>query len=249
MKILITNDDGIHAKGLEILVKAAQHFGEVLVVAPETEQSGKSHSINVRKPIAIKDYKETLFEGVQAYSVGSTPADCVRYTHHHLRYDFDVVFSGVNRGYNMGEDIMYSGTVAGASEAAFIGKKGIAFSTIYNDFSGAEWFLKDIIQWIITKNLLDVVGLLNVNIPPLQKEDILEFQLTFQGSTHYDTRFDLENGAYYQRGKPHLYRQKENLNSDVHAILHEKVSICPLTVDRTDHIGLGKIMKKYIEKK
>lgn len=242
MKILITNDDGIHAKGLEILVNAAKKFGDIFVVAPETEQSGKSHSINVRKALTVIDYKTEKFEGIQSYSISSTPADCVRFAHHHLQEDFDLVLSGVNRGYNMGEDIMYSGTVAGASEAAFIGKKGIAFSTIYNDFSGAEKHLENILEWIVENDILDVGNLYNINIPPIVDKN-LEYVFTFQGSTHYDTRFDFEENAYFQRGKPHLYKQQDNLNSDVHAILHNKISIMPLTVDRTNRIALEKLIK------
>lgn len=242
MKILITNDDGIHAKGLEILVNAAKHFGEIFVVAPETEQSGKSHSINVRKGLTVIDYKTEKFEGIQSFSISSTPADCVRFAHHHLKEDFDLVLSGVNRGYNMGEDIMYSGTVAGASEAAFIGKKGIAFSTIYNDFSSAEKHLIDILRWVLDNNILHLGNLYNINIPPLTNEKV-EYMFTFQGSTHYDTRFDFEENAYFQRGKPHHYKQQDNINSDVYAIIHNKVSIMPLTVDRTDRVALEKLIK------
>lgn len=237
MKILITNDDGINAEGLKVLLELTKKYGEVLVVAPEIEQSGKSHGINVYSGIEVKKY-DNLFPGVIAYGVNSTPADCVRFAHYHLKYDFDVVFSGVNNGYNMGEDIMYSGTVAGASEAVFCGKKGIAFSTIRHDFSGVKKYFDSALDYILHHDLLSKGSLYNVNFPPIANDIII----TKQGSTHYDTRFDFENDLYFQRGKPYFNLESNNVNTDVYAIINNNISITPLTVDRTSFDVLDKLI-------
>jgi 5'-nucleotidase len=127
MKILITNDDGVFAPGIVPLVEWARKLGEVTVVAPKVEQSGKSHAINFTSPIEIK--KVDLFEGVEAYAMDSTPADCVRFGITGLKREYDLVLSGINRGVNLGADIIYSGTVAAIFEAAYWKTRAIAFST------------------------------------------------------------------------------------------------------------------------
>ena len=131
LKILISNDDGIYAEGISLLINEAKKYGSVMVVAPKEEQSGKSHALTLRKPMEIK--KIDLYEGVESYYVDSTPADCVRYAYYGMNYDFDILLSGVNKGYNVGDDIMYSGTTAAAFEASSMGKKAIAFSFVSSD--------------------------------------------------------------------------------------------------------------------
>ena len=127
MRILITNDDGIRAEQLLPLVRLAKEWGEVTVVAPLYEQSAKSHGIEIHKPFTAE--KVELEEGVTAYAVDSSPADCVRFMVLGLGEQFDLVLSGINRGLNVGSDIMYSGTVAAVFEAANLGMKAIAVST------------------------------------------------------------------------------------------------------------------------
>ena len=116
MRILITNDDGVFAPGIRVLCEWAKTKGEVTVVAPKVEQSGKSHAIDFTRPIEIKEVE--LMEGVRAFSMDSTPADCIRFAHFGLQEDFDIIFSGVNRGFNLGKDIVYSGTAGAIFEAA-----------------------------------------------------------------------------------------------------------------------------------
>lgn len=117
MKILITNDDGIFSEGLAILTKWATKLGEVYVVAPSQQQSGKSHAITIHSPFEIS--KVTLGLGEkEAYAVDSTPVDCVRFATLGLGIQFDLIFSGINKGYNLGEDILYSGTVGALFEAS-----------------------------------------------------------------------------------------------------------------------------------
>ena len=125
MRILITNDDGISAEGIRVLCQWAKTKGEVTVVAPKVEQSGKSHAIDFTRPIEIK--RVELMDGVEAYSMDSSPADCVRFAVLGMMGKFDIIFSGINRGFNLGKDIVYSGTAGAIFEGGRLGIPGIAF--------------------------------------------------------------------------------------------------------------------------
>ena len=127
MRILITNDDGMNASQLPKLIAWAKKLGEVTVVVPKVEQSAKSHGIEIHKPFEARQV--TLPSGDVVWAVDSTPADCVRFAKFGLKLDFDLVFSGVNRGLNIGTDSLYSGTVSAASEAVLLGMKAVALST------------------------------------------------------------------------------------------------------------------------
>ncbi|MDY5355805.1 MAG: 5'/3'-nucleotidase SurE, partial [Eubacteriales bacterium] len=136
MKILLTNDDGIGARGIRVLCDFAETLGEVTVVAPKTEQSAKSHGINIHSEMEIK---EVDFPGaVRAFAVDSTPADCVRFALLGLGEKFDLVLSGINCGLNIGTDIVYSGTVGAIFEAAAEGVPAVAVSTQSDYLDGVE---------------------------------------------------------------------------------------------------------------
>jgi 5'-nucleotidase len=237
MKILVTNDDGIRAEGLKILVEKAQKYGKVVVVAPRVNQSATSHRINIRDHIEVQ--KTALFPGVEAYSLDSTPADCVRFATFELGYDFDVVFSGINRGYNLGSDIFYSGTVAGASEAAFTQKRGIAFSTHYLTFEGAERHFDEVMEYIVQHQLFDYAPLFNVNFP----KESQGIKITRQGDVHFDTRFEKVESSYRQVGHPNHEKGALVMESDVHAIYNHYISIMPMNADRTDIDAYRELIK------
>ncbi|HEY8444598.1 MAG TPA: 5'/3'-nucleotidase SurE, partial [Bacilli bacterium] len=209
MRVLVTNDDGINSLGLKILAQKALKLGEVIVVAPKVQQSGKSHAINIQEGLFFEKLND-LIPGVDTYLIDSTPADCVRFAKYFLNDPYDLVLSGINNGYNLGEDIMYSGTVACATEAVFTGKKAIAFSTTPYDFSEAELRVEETLEFIFHNKLLEYANLYNVNIP-LNSKGI---KITHQGRTHYDTRFVLENNLVYQRGTPNFDKDNEYINSD-----------------------------------
>ena len=238
MKILVVNDDSINAAGLKFLAEKAMKFGEVVIVAPKTEQSGKGHGITIKTPMKFK-LIEDLVPGAKTYVIDSTPADCVRFATFYLEYDYDIVFSGVNDGYNLGEDIMYSGTVGGASEGTLNKKKGIAFSTAHNDLSGAIKYFDETMDYIIKNDLLKIWGLYNINFPKESKG----IKITHQGSTHFDTRFELNGTEIIPGGRPYFEKDFEKVNSDVTAILNGFVSITPITVNRTKYDILEKIIK------
>src|SRR5690349_24234485 len=127
MRILVTNDDGIYSPGIASLAKVATKFGEVRVVAPDVEQSSMGHAITATRPLLYKK-SPIHFEGIEAYRVNGTPADCVALGTH-LWEKTDVVLSGINLGTNLGNSMWHSGTLAGAKQAVLLGIKGIAFST------------------------------------------------------------------------------------------------------------------------
>ncbi len=238
MRILVTNDDSINSPGLLELVKVAMKLGEVIVVAPKFEQSAKSHAIDVRNGMKLE--KHDLGLGVEAYSLDSTPADCVRTAYYGLKKEIDFVFSGINAGLNLGEDIAYSGTVAAISEAAMLGIRGIAFSSYDKRHFDVISNFSQIIDYILSRNLFASCLSFNVNVPNQAKG----IRLTKQGSTHFDTRFEYYGEKFYQKGGPRHEMEKENLNTDVNAIYNNYISITPLTVDRTDYDALEKITKK-----
>lgn len=165
MKILLVNDDGIRAKGLEVLARLASRLGEVWVVAPEEQCSAMSHRITVRGKMRVKQVPFPV-EGIQAYSVGGTPADCVKVALNHLLPEKpDYVFSGINRGFNAGIDILYSGTIGAAMEGLVNGIDAIAFSCADTDqFGAAEEYFFPIVQKLMEERLPGN-EIWNVNFP------------------------------------------------------------------------------------
>ncbi len=241
MRILITNDDGIESIGLKILAMAAIKHGEVIVIAPAKEQSAKSQALNIRRGLPYKKIANYL-PNITCYAVDSTPADCVRFAQYFLRDEFDIVFSGINNGYNLGEDILYSGTVGAASEGVMCGKKAIAFSTAPHSFDEVKDKIDEVLAFIFEKNLLEYNDFYNINIP----KKATSFKYTIQGSTHFETYFFEEGLQVFQRGTPNFHLDEKKQDSDVYAIYQNYISITPLTVDRTNHQVFLKITKDLI---
>lgn len=231
MRYLITNDDGINATGLKILAKIAKKYGNVICVAPLREQSAKSHGLNIRTTYSVEQVAD-IIPGVKSYAVDSTPADCVRVAHYYLNIDYDVVLSGINNGYNLGEDIMYSGTLGAAEEGVLLGKKGIAFSTARNKFEGLEMALCDIFRYLNNEELIKKSDLLNINIP----NDYKNIKITKQGRTNFITYYkQISDKVVSPEGTPDNSRKYDDINSDVLTIDNKCISITPLIIDRTDY--------------
>ena len=166
MNLLITNDDGFEAPGIQLLASVAASFGSVTIVAPEREQSGISHRITFEKPLQLTQ------KGDKAYTVDGTPADCVRVALSLWGGDFDYVLSGMNDGANLGVDVFYSGTVAAAREANFFGLPSIAFSQYRADYRVSESYDFEKTRPLINQLLPDLLAkhhgmpiLTNVNLP------------------------------------------------------------------------------------
>lgn len=229
MKILITNDDGINAIGIRLLANWAKDLGEVTVVAPEVEQSGMSHAIDFTRPIRIRQVPFPY--GITAYSMASTPADCVRFGVMGLKERFDLVLSGINRGVNVGADIVYSGTVGAIFEAARLGTRGIAFSAFPSGQEEASLELPRVYDWIVAHRLLEETPILNVNIPDAPTE----IRLTYQGSPYFSDEFvKLEENLYIQQGGQVPDVCPEDIYRDTVAIHQRVTSVTPLLPTRTD---------------
>ena len=227
MRILVTNDDGIRAPGLKILANWARKLGDVTVVAPKSEQSAKSHSINIRTPFEVR--KVDWLDGIDCYSVDSAPADCVRFANDGLHMKFDLVFSGINKGLNLGGDIAYSGTDAAIFEAAYYKCHAVAFSTIPETFEWAEKSLDYCWGYLQDKRYLDFNLLYNVNIPA----DYRGILLTRQGNAYFRDSFkEVEPGHFIACGFS-TYNGTKNLDEDLDAVMNGYISITPLTIDRT----------------
>ena len=229
MRILITNDDGIGAPCLPHLAAFAKTLGEVVVVAPKVEQSGKSHAIEIYKKIEIKQVD--LGVGVRAYSMDSTPADCVRFAVLGLQERFDLILSGINRGFNLGKDIVYSGTVGAIFEAGRLGIPAVALSTDPRDFTSALSALGELLAFFREKQLLSHASLYNVNIPIDHKG----IRITRQGDLYFTDEFEpIGNDIYVQKGHP-VPQVGEDLTLDTDAVRGGYLSVTPLSYDRTNH--------------
>ena len=238
MKILITNDDGVQYDGLLPLVKWAKKLGDVTVVAPKFEQSGKSHGIELHKPFEVKRFQ--LLPDVVCYSVDSTPADCVRFAVLGLKEHFDLVISGINNGLNIGTDTMYSGTVAAAFEAAIQGINALAISADFGKHLAAAEHLDMVWDFMQEKHLFELNGVYNVNIP----ENPKGFRFTRQGGAYYSDDFEpCENDLYMPVGKC-VYEDRADESIDTDAVMRGYISITPLTIDRTDRAVYSKLASK-----
>lgn len=231
MRILITNDDGISSPALPRLAEWAKRLGEVTVIAPKIEQSGRSHAIDFFREIEIKQVP--LVEGVPAYSVDSTPADCVRFGVLGLRGQFDLVLSGPNRGYNLGRDIVYSGTVGAIFEGARLGIPAVALSAAATGFDPFFAHLDAVWQFFQEHRLMERHSLYNVNVPDENKG----IRITRQGGIYYTDEFVRREGDMYIQAGEMVPAHEEPLYYDTAAICNGYISVTPLTNEKT-HLPL-----------
>lgn len=241
MRILISNDDGIYSPGLAALARMATHFGDVRIVAPDVEQSSKSHSITSTRPLTIKRTDIPQLEGLEAYRVDGTPADCVALGM--FNWDqVDLVLSGINLGPNIGNGIWHSGTVAAAKQAALHGVRGIAFSTPtmddQPDFDHLIPWAQKALEILLPHRQLPLV---NVNLPP-QPQGLA---WTCQSFRHYDGHIVPGQDPL---GRPHFWFTVKAIEaveegSDRWAMENGLVSMTPLRLDLTDEALLNDLEK------
>lgn len=229
MKILITNDDSINSPALPLLAQWAAELGEVTIVAPKREQSGKSQSIDFCNKV---EARRVEFPGAtEAWVLDSTPVDCVRFAVRWLKGEYDLVLSGINLGYNLGCDIAHSGTVGAIFEAGRIGIRAIALSSDFDATASAVKQLDRIYSYITEQQLLSHARLLNVNIPTSEPRGIA---LTMQGDKFYtDGYISCGNDMYLQTGDLAAV-DTNDISTDVGAIANGYISITPLTTVCTD---------------
>ena len=229
MRILITNDDGVNAAQLVPLIQWCSKLGEVTTVVPKFEQSGKSHGIEIHKPFEAKLVE--LEPGIKVWAVDSTPADCVRFAVLGLGLEFDLVISGINRGLNIGADMMYSGTVGAACEAVNLGMKAIALSTPPANYDKATEELDKVFAFVAEHRLLDLSDIWNINIPASPKG----IRITRQGGPYYSDNFlPQENDLFLPQGID-VFAAADNYDRDTDTVLRGgMISVMPLTTDRTN---------------
>ena len=235
MRILIVNDDSISSPILPDLIRWAKQRGEVTVVVPKVEQSGKSQAIEFYHAVEIKEVE--LAPDLRVYAMNSTPADCVRFGVLGLHQTYDLVLSGINRGYNVGHDIVYSGTVGAVYEAARLGIHGIALSAAPDDLHEALAQLDDVFAWIIDKSLLSHNMIYNINFPREAKG----IRITRQGGVFFSDGFQRQEGdMFIQVGAP-VTEYGDDLHMDIDAIRNGYVSVTPLAAERTDWVAYEKL--------
>lgn len=240
MRILLTNDDGADAEGLEVLKRIAERLGaEVWIVAPELEQSGASRALTLTTPVRVRKF------GERAFAVSGTPTDCVMLAvQEFMPQAPDLVLSGVNRGQNLGEDITFSGTVAGALQGMALHIPSIALSQVLANyhvsrvarFEVAETYAPGIITKLLKTGWPDRT-IINVNFPDAPPDQVVEVEVTVQGfrgldPRHFEKRTDLRGRDYYWMG--YSGREFETVEgTDLHAIRAGRISVTPLHIDLT----------------
>jgi len=240
VRILITNDDGIAAPGIEALWRAVRDLGEVTVVAPDSERSAVGHAITLADPLRVADY--TGPGGLTGHAVSGTPADCVKIAVRAiLEHPPDLVLSGINQGANLGTNLLYSGTVSAATEAAMLGLPAAAFSLAarhYHDFSAAAAFARRLAVEIGRHGLPRGISL-NVNVPPQPAAEIRGAVQTRQGRVRvlesFDRRNDPRDRHYYWMVSERMEDEAQaGSGFDDAAVAAGYISVTPINFDLTD---------------
>jgi 5'-nucleotidase len=244
LKILVTNDDGIHSKGILILAKALREVGEVYVVAPDREKSAIAHSLTLHRPLRVEKVRKNF------YAVDGTPADCV-----HLAVNIilpecpQLIVSGINKGGNLGDDVTYSGTVSAAFEGTLLKIPSIAVSLVARSrfkFEPAARVAVKVARRVVEKGLPEDT-LLNVNVPNLPEKEIKSYKITRQGRWKHNgsgviEKVDPRGRKYYWIGGGELIFDKRG-DTDFKAVSNASVSITPLHLDLTDYASLPALKK------
>ncbi len=239
--ILITNDDGITAPGIRALVEAASELGEVIVVAPDSPQSGMGHAITIGDPLRLD--KVDMFEGINSWQCSGTPADCVKLARDKILHRKpDLCLSGINHGANYSINVIYSGTMSAAMEAAIEDIPSAGFSLLDfkfdADFSLSKLVVKDVVRRMLAGGLPPHF-LLNVNIPKIGEEEYKGLKICRQAYAKWTEEFDHRKDP---RGKDYYWMTGKFINmdtqpgSDVEALNNGYASVVPVRIDFTDTI-------------
>jgi 5'-nucleotidase len=242
MRILLTNDDGIHAPGLDVLEAIARQFSDdVWTVAPAEENSGAGHSLTLSRPVRLHQFGERRF------AVSGTPTDAVMMALRKvLPEPPDLILSGVNRGANLGDDVTYSGTVSAAIEGALAGIRSIALSQVYAregmddtvPFAAAEAWGARVLTPLLDLPLPDRT-MVNVNFPARAPHDVRGIRVVRQGFHDY------ARGSVVEGTDPHGIEHTPGHASDLEAIQDGYVSVTPLQLDLTHDASLGALAERY----
>lgn len=251
--ILVTNDDGITAPGINHLVNLMKTIGEVLVVAPNSPQSGMGHAITLEDPLRV--YQVDVFDGVESWECSGTPVDCVKLAKNVIFKDknIDLCVSGINHGSNAGINIIYSGTMSAAMEASLENIDSIGFSLLdfKKDavFNHADEFILNIVQSVLDKKL-EGSRLLNVNIPKKSDTPIKGIKVCRQGKGNWEEAFiegtDPRGRNYYWLSGEFI-NQEHSKDTDLWALSQNYISVVPSTSDLTDYQQIANVNQKINE--
>lgn len=249
--ILVSNDDGITAKGIRTLIDVMSKIGDVVVVAPDGPQSGMGHAVTVGNTLRLNEVD--IFDNADAFECSGTPADCVKIAKHFVLKDRrpDLLVSGINHGSNTSISVLYSGTMSAAIEAALEGMPAIGFSLCDYaedaDFSHVLSYVEDIARQALNNGVPKGVAL-NVNFPPKQKEAIKGIKVCRQANAkweeEFDQRFDPHGRRYFWMAGNFVNFDKGEDN-DEWAIANNYVSIVPVKYDLTAHHAIREIKEEW----
>jgi 5'-nucleotidase len=242
LRILLANDDGYQARGLRMLADALAPLAEVVIVAPDRNRSGASNSLTLETPLRVERVEDNV------YYINGTPTDCVHIavTGGLLDHEPDMLISGINHGANLGDDVLYSGTVAAAMEGRFLGIPSIAVSLV---LSGGQHFATAaaLVRRLVERNATDplpVDSILNVNVPDLPANEVKGIRTTRLGFRHKSEpavkALDPHNRPIYWIG-PAGAGQDAGPGTDFHAVASGYVSVSPIKVDLTAHTAIDKV--------
>ncbi|MEB6607045.1 5'/3'-nucleotidase SurE [Aeromonas sanarellii] len=240
MRILVSNDDGVYAEGIRALSEALTACGEVIVVAPDRNRSGASHSLTLEVPLRVTRIAETGYHAVKG-----TPTDCVHLAVNELvRPEPDMVVAGINHGANLGDDVIYSGTVAAATEGRHLGFPSLAISLVgKTHFATAAHYAAQLVRGMMV-HPLPADQILNVNVPDLPLDQIKGIRVTRLGNRHRAESVicteDPRGQSIYWIGPPGS-QQDAGEGTDFAAIEQGYVSITPLTIDMTAYSSLASL--------
>ncbi len=249
--ILITNDDSVNAPGIRALVEAVKGLGKIIVVAPDKPQSGMGHAITIGSPLRLQ--KVHMFEGVETYACSGTPVDCVKLAVDKVIHDKpDICISGINHGANHSINVIYSGTMSAALEAAIESIPSIGFSlldlSIEADFTAAKKYARIIVEHVLKSKSLDKHLCLNVNFPKGDEKTIKGIKICRQAYAKYEEEFDERKDPH---GRRYYWLTGEFVNfdkgkdTDVWALKNNYVSVVPVQFDLTNHILKTKLEKSW----
>jgi 5'-nucleotidase len=249
--ILVTNDDGINAPGIRNLVDAVRGLGKIVVVAPDKPQSGMGHAITIGNPLRLNPMHH-LFEGVEAWQCSGTPVDCVKLAVDKvLRRKPDICLSGINHGANHSINVIYSGTMSAAVEAAIESIPSVGFSildySVEADFTAARKYVKIIVEEVLSRPL-DKHLILNVNFPAVPESLIKGLKVCRQAYAKYEEDFIERNDPnskkyYWLTGK--FVNFDKGRDTDVWALEHNYVSVVPVQFDMTNYVLKSKLEKTW----
>jgi len=249
--ILVSNDDGITSKGIRVLISVMKKLGEVVVVAPDSPQSGMGHAITIGETLRL--YEEDIFEDVVAYKSSGTPADCVKLAKHHVLKGRkpDLVVSGINHGSNTSISVLYSGTMSAAIEGALEGLPSIGFSLCdYSskaDFSHVEEWVEKIALQVMERGIPKGIAL-NVNFPPKRNEPIQGIKVCRQADAKWQEEFTERTdptGRKYYWMAGNFVNFDQGVDNDEWAIANNYVAIVPCQYDLTAHHAISQMNKEW----